>query len=469
MMRSMFSGISGLKVHQTKMDVIANNIANVNTIGYKSQRATFNEYMSQNLSGASRPSPNAGRGGTNPKQVGLGVTLGSIDVNMNAGAAQRTDRPLDLMLNGDGFFIVGDSSGQYFTRDGNFSIDAQGNVVNSSGMQVMGWDVREETDPVTGKPTGKYIPNQDKVQPLSINGDKTYSPPSATENIKFAGNLNSDENPEHNSTITFFDSVGNRWTQDTKMVWDETNQQWDVQMSNVAYLNGDPSQGYEVDLSGSADPDWSASIVGPVSDNPAFVETFNTVSSDLKFDSQGIFDASSFGGSMPTYSVTAPAGSIKQNADFGNETDGKMTFDFNNLTMFGNEAANASSDSDGNYPGQLNNISVTPDGGIYGSYSNGETRLIAALPIATFANPAGLEKVGGNMFAATANSGEFDGIGVGAASIGSAMFGGALEMSNVDLSSEFTEMITTQRGFQAASRIITTSDELLQELVNLKR
>ncbi len=488
-MRSMFTGVSGLKTHQQKMDVIAHNIANVNTVAYKSSRATFSEFFSQTVSSASGANEQSGRGGTNPMQVGLGVSLGSIDVDMTTGAAQRTNRPLDLMISGEGFFIVGDNSGTFFTRDGNLSLDPEGNITTSSGLRVLGWDVKETLDS-NGNPTGLYEPVQDIARPIQISGDKTYSPPVSTDTIQYNGNLNSTDKPEHISSISFFDSVGNSWSQDVKMTWDEPNQQWAVALKNVAYLNGDRKNPYYVEnisQDGNLGPDadypimegeWSSEINGlfevQQAADPTLEEQWVPVDF-LKFTNEGISDGINAIG-LTNYTVTGTA--IKQDAYFG---DGKLTadgtyesgpmvIDFSNLTMFGNEVANGSAETiTGNEPGTLIGMSVTNDGSIVGQYGNGSTKVIGKIPVAIFDNPAGLEKVGGNLFRTTLNSGGFDGIGKDISVGGGTVLGGALEMSNVDLSSEFTEMITTQRGFQANSRTITTSDEIIQELVNLKR
>lgn len=474
-MRSMFTGVSGLKVHQQKMDVIANNIANVNTVAYKSSRVTFNEYLSQNMQSASGENKITGKGGTNPNQVGLGVTLGSIDVDMTSGASQRTNRPLDLMINGDGFFIVGDSTGQYFTRDGNFSLDEQGNLVTSAGLKVQGWDVKESIN-ADGKATGEYEAVQDVVKPIQISGDKTFNSPSATDLINMTGNLNATENPEHITSLSFYDSVGNRWTQDAKLTWNEDDQQWNVSLKNVAYLNGDRTEPYLMKVSGS-DGTLTGEIDGLLAEATGTEEAWVDDLGAIKFDNQGLVVNDPDDPEDTHFEYTITGTNIKQNAYFGDGSvsgdeyiSGPMDIDFSDLTMFGNETANATAERiTGNEPGTLTGMSVTSDGSIVGSYSNGTTKMIAKIPVALFANSQGLEKAGGNLFTATLNSGEFDGIGSEIGVGGGSILGGSLEMSNVDLSSEFTEMITTQRGFQANSRTITTSDEIIQELVNLKR
>ena len=206
MMRSMFSGVSGLKVHQTRMDVIGNNIANVNTVGYKSQRVTFSDVFSQTLQGASSASEDTGRGGLNPMQVGLGVNVSSIDMLMTQGAAQRTDNPFDLMINGDGFIVVGDAEGTYFTRAGALRQDDEGNLIISNGMKVQGWpSVYDDT-------TNQYVISQQEVQPINL-ADPTIksSTPTMTTKTQLAGNLCNTDTGAYTTQMSFYDSVGNAY------------------------------------------------------------------------------------------------------------------------------------------------------------------------------------------------------------------------------------------------------------------
>lgn len=466
-MRSMFSGVSGLRVHQTKMDVIANNISNVNTVGFKSSRVTFNEVFSQTLSGAARANPVTGRGGTNPMQIGLGVSVASIDKVMTGGASQRTDRSLDLMIQGDGFFIVGDASGTYFTRAGAIDRDEAGNLVNSMGLMLMGWDAIP--DPLN--------PGQNKidpgiVRPIQITGDKQYIIPQPTTAIKFTDNLNAVTKPEKDSTITFYDTVGNKYTVDVKFEYDKGNGRWDFSMGNRAYVNGDRKQPVFLNITAGAAGSQAVTIECQAMTDPPQAFGYVKLNDKLYFTTGGKHDANPTGKtdalSKLTMTITAAANVLTPNAKFGDAD--KIAISFNELTQFGEYTANASSTAlDGNKPGELIGISVDPSGKITGRYSNGQTKLLAQIPVAIFSNPAGLEKIGDNLFVETQNSGSFDGVGAEVQSGGGKMMGGVLEMSNVDLSNEFTEMITTQRGFQANSRIITTSDEMLQELVNLKR
>lgn len=433
MMRSMFSGVSGLKVHQTKMDVIGNNIANVNTVGYKSQRVTFSDVFSQTLQGASSASDDTGRGGLNPMQVGLGVNVSSIDMLMTQGAAQRTDNPFDLMINGDGFIVVGDADGQYFTRAGALRQDDEGNLVISNGMKVQGWPS------VYNDQTNKYEISQQEVQPINL-ADPTIknSNPSMTTKVQLAGNLcNTDT--ERITSVTFYDSVGNPYT---------------------LQLNFERATATNNGVTTPVPNKWTVKPGTTIKD-PAGHEIPVTVTIDnanLEFTPNGTLNTNAknlvikFGGTGGSTTL-AETGTVVSDIEV----------DISGLTQYATATDIDPKTLNGNTAGTLIGYSVGSDGIITASYDNGNKRPIAQVVIAEFDNPAGLEKVGDNLYSATTNSGEFD--GVGKAGIFNT---GVLEMSNVDLSSEFTDMIITQRGFQANSRIISVSDEMLQELTNLK-
>lgn len=434
MMRSMYSGVSGLRIHQTKMDVIGNNIANVNTVGFKSSRVTFSEVFSQTIQGASGANENTG--GTNPMQIGLGAGISSIDVDMGEGAAQRTDNPLDLKIEGDGFFVVSDVTGNKFSRAGAFRLDESGNLVTPDGMNVMGW----YPDPNTGLIAKNSV---NKLQILSP--DNLYSEPTTTTEVTMSGNVNKNDaqllpaNGGVPFTTNIYDSLGYPYTVEMTLEETATPNQYDVILlaNSVTDENGDPITNGGIGagtVSITFDP-----ATGKVTNAPA---TF------------------AIPGLGTTFS-TFPAAGV--NVDFGS-----ITLFAGNTTL---EATAGDSDSfgAGNKAGSISGYEIGGDGQILGRYTNGESKLLGQVVIATFQNPAGLQKVGSNLFESTNNSGEFDGIGEDVTSSGGSFNAGVLEMSNVDLSREFTEMITTQRGFQANSRIITTSDEILQELVNLKR
>lgn len=441
MMRSMFSGVSGLKVHQSRMDVIGNNVANVNTVGFKSSRVTFAEVFSQTLAGASSPDASTSRGGTNPKQIGLGTGISSIDTIMTSGSSERTDNPTDLSISGDGFFIVKGSSADTFkfTRAGNFGVDKLGNLVTGGGYAVYGWD-----DYTTATDGTVKFDTEKEVKPINLytgeSKNKKIIAAKATENAVFAGNLNAGETATTDTAVTHFsvpftvyDSLGNAY-------------ELSVNFRKDSITSGTPSQ-----------TTWAYSITS--GDN----STLTASNTTIKFDSNGKLITSDTG-SPVSAKLTIQPDSANTGADAFD-----VDLDFSKLTMFAADNSVKTSNVDGYSTGNLITFSIGSDGIITGVYSNGQQQPLGMLALASFANPAGMEKAGDNLFIPTTNSGAFTkGQAAGTEGVGT-LNPGTLEMSNVDLSSEFTNMIITQRGFQANSRIITTSDEMLQELVNLKR
>ncbi|WP_069997457.1 flagellar hook protein FlgE [Cellulosilyticum sp. I15G10I2] len=441
MMRSMFSGVSGLRVHQTRMDVIGNNIANVNTIGYKSQRVTFNEVFSQTLQSASAASDETGRGGLNPMQVGLGVNISSIDMLMTQGAAQRTDNPFDLMINGEGFIVVGDATGKYFTRAGALRQDDDGNLIIPNGMKVMGWPSSED---------GKAI-NRGEVVPLKLNTPEFKStPPQTTTSTSLSGNLNTNDSPV-SSQLKMYDSLGNLYTMNVYFTYNGGGE-WSLSPNddgsggNIvltdAYGNihttstAFPVQTIEFDASGKLDS----------------AKTFNMLTDELDLSAATVTVEDANGNTM-----------LNVNAEIGKDST-NFVVDLGGLTQYAAKTNVDSKTVDGKAAGKMQGYDVGADGKITAYYDNGDRRLLGQIVVAQFDNPAGLEKMGDNLYRSTANSGDFDNIG----KVGNFQ-AGVLEMSNVDLAKEFTEMIVTQRGFQANSRIISVSDEMLVELTNLKR
>ncbi|MCL2398210.1 MAG: flagellar hook protein FlgE [Defluviitaleaceae bacterium] len=511
MMRSLFSGVSGLRVHQNRMDVIGNNIANVNTVGFKASRMTFADAISQRISGASADNPETGRAGRNPMQIGLGVNMGGIDNIMTQGAAQRTDRPLDLTIQGEGFFIVSDQGGTFFTRAGN--VDWNGHRFSIGGMQLMGWQAIE--DP---RRPGSFIIEQGSVRPLETPASVHFMNPRPTTMVEATGNLRPadaqhDEDWPGTYIITrpveFYDTVGNRYTKNvtfrwhpplnhpsvaaldnepaiasnnTQSVWTFTFGEPDDESPLVTiFPNGRRDAGVQVEIAvGEGDDATSAGFL-----------LFTPINATLAHMGSvtGVIGAGGGNGGIPAnLNDVAVADRVRQiNIEISTTEDGvllppafpgspsppsaiegnvaNIRWDFQAIRAQEGERANARmSFMDGNPPGTLRDVSFGPDGVITGRYSNGHTRILGQIPLAKFRNPAGMERVGNNLWVPTSNSGWFDGVG----DHGDLM-PGTLEMSNVDLSSEFTEMIITQRGFQANSRIITTSDEMLMELVNLRR
>lgn len=474
MMRSMFSGVSGLRAHQLKMDVIGNNIANVNTVGYKSQRATFQEVFNQTIKGAG--SPQAGRGGTNPQQIGLGISLASIDTFHIRGAVQRTDNNTDLAINGDGFFILSNSAdflSRTYTRAGNFTLDEYGNLVAPNGYRVLGYMEDEERNPA---PDGSTV-LKGVLEGIVISKSKSY-PAMATNSATMEGNLDkdlarvpagTDPDPDdidnyieyNNLTKTFEVKNGVKVRETTTVFYDSLGGQHKVKFTFIRGLASGTSVG--------ADNEWGV-IIQNLDDMSYFAKDDSTRVSDppqlseivipIQFDENGKITTGSSNDKATSVILQIPGNGIFE--------DMEVKVDFSSLTQFANESTASITNKNGYPQGYLDTFSIGPTGEIYGIFTNGQSRVIGQIALATFKNPAGLEKTSENMYQVTPNSGEPI-IGLPGSSGLGALNPGTLEMSNVDLSAEFTEMITTQRGFQANSRIITTSDEMLQELVNLKR
>ncbi len=568
MMRSLYSGVAGLKTHQTRMDVIGNNIANVNTTAYKSSSMTFSELMSQTTQKASGANATTGVGGTNAKQIGLGVKAGAINTAITTqGSAQSTGNPFDIMITGDNFFVVSNGSENFFTRDGSFYVDGAGNLaMTSTGYNVMGWGVDETTGNI----------KQDTVTALRIMSaaNMTY-PPEATTKANISGIL--DENDKDVTSangktvnLNFFDARGysytakftfkqsggdktNEYSMELNKILDSTGAEIDIsklkfgnrsqqKMETKVTLNTDAykwdgnvlkTKDGTTEVANLADIfNQDGSLITPQDDAAAqkqqkaldaiakaygyegstdeFLNLYitSTENKDKQLTIQDLLgnmmagkktdvlpaDGSAitmegryFEGTTVVFnkdtgkleSVGGSTTNLNVNAAFsalgGNFSD--VTIDLSECTNYDNKGTSTigatSGDLDGlgtgRRLGDMIGVSIQKDGMIYASYDNGMTKLLGQIATAAFANASGLEKEGDNLYSATLNSGEFDGIGVDITAGGGYMSTGQLEMSNVDLSSEFTEMITTQRGFQANSRIITVSDTLLEELTNLKR
>lgn len=445
MMRAMYSGVSGLKVHQTRMDVIGNNIANVNTVGYKAQRVSFSDLFYQTSQIATGPSETGLTGGSNAMQVGLGAGVAQITTNItDRGGAQSTGNALDVMINGDSFFIVqGDDGSEYFTKAGNFTTDGNGNLVTGSGNYVMGYTAAMNPD------TGDMELQRDQLRPISLYGQQymTTAPAQTTQAI-LSGNINPQDEAYStsgsgviNTKLYVYDSLGNQYgiQMDVRKVSDT-----EFTLTPSTVFNGtNPEEGLSAVFSGDGvNPDGSITLT--------FDPTNGTITND----------PANF-----TLNMTDGANNLPAFAE-------DITVDFSSLTNYGSDTdfdANAGIDGvgAGKAVGKMSSIGISSDGSIVSSYTNGDVLVIGQLATAHFSNPAGLEKIGDNLFGQTLNSGNITYQTIDAA--GESMTGGAVEMSNVDLASEFTDMIVTQRGFQANSRVITTSDTMIEELLSLKR
>ncbi len=617
MMRSLFSGVAGLRTHQTKMDVIGNNIANVNTTGYKSQSVTFRDLMYQTTQAASGANAETGLGGINARQIGLGVTTAAINTAIaQQGSAQTTNNPFDIMISGDNFFVVSNGSENLFTRDGSFYVDGAGNLaMTSTGYTVMGWQV----DPATG------TPKKDTVSALKVMEDSimTY-PPDGTSEGRVTGIVDRNDKNVHTTSgrimnFEFYDNAGYLYTARFSIHATSTNGRYyialdDIRDSTGASVGADVlgrtnfGSTMEVETSINYTPlngTSAASLAGDIEFTDATGATLGNqaINTEITVDAAMDDFLEKVYGIKGNSTATPPIGKIKIDAEGGlsvlEPADAKTTFyapiagvdsevtnkvltvshadgtsvqltpggpyvpddgapapsiadlakyyglnvtdekvkeimvndngsitvtkkdvdkaaylefdpgtgkfvsvggsgeglitlglsgangtsfkDINlNFSTCSNVNNNGSStissakgDSDGlgsgRAMGEMISLSVAQDGIITAAYDNGMSRCLGQIATAAFANPSGLEKVGDNLYQATRNSGDFDGIGTDITDGGGKMQSGVLEMSNVDLSQEFTEMITTQRGFQANSRIITVSDTMLEELTNLKR
>ena len=417
MMRSLFAGVSGLRNHQTKMDVIGNNIANVNTTAFKSSRVTFKEAFVQLLQGASRPPGNTG--GINPIQIGTGMNVASIDQLFTQGSLESTGQPLDLAISGDALFTLSDGPRRVYTRAGNFQLDAQGHLIApSSGFVVQGINADAMGNFSTGAAIG----------PVQLRlGDK--SPAKATDLVSLSGNLDSNAatGATHNTSITVFDSTGGP-------------QVLQIQFTKTA----------------TGAWDWTASsataAVTPAGNGTVTFSPTGTMSTFTYPAGGSSITMTPANGAAPL-TVAVNAGTING---------------FDGLASFSNPSNAVINNQNGYQAGSLQSLSVDPKGVISGYFTNGVTRSLAQVALAQFTNPSGLLRSGDNTYLESANSGNAV-VGFAGGTITSSITPGALEGSNVDISQEFTNMIIAQRGFQANARVITTSDEMLQELVNLKR
>ena len=462
MMRSLYAGVSGLQNHQVRMDVIGNNISNINTTGFKKGRVNFQDMLSQSMSGASRPTDELG--GVNPKQVGLGMTIASIDTIHTQGSLQSTGVTTDLAVQGNGFFVMAGGAKQYYTRAGAFGVDEAGTLVNpSNGMKVQGW-MAETIDGAA------FINTASDVGDLTIPvGGK--DPASATTQVDLACNLDKrlEVIPAGAGEGTIRE---NTWTID-KDIYDDFG---NVHRMRVSFTK----------LEGTENS-WSANVTIDPNDETG-TNTLAEIGAENNADNNFIVNFNNLG---TLQSVTDAQGDILDVGDIAvqvsfdvltatpNEdgTPVRQTFNLNlgeagsvvnTVTQFAETSSTKAFKQNGYGMGYLENFKIDQSGVITGVYSNGTNRTLGQLALATFTNQSGLEKAGETTFVVTNNSGDPNIGPTGVAGKGK-IIAGALEMSNVDLAEQFTDMIVTQRGFQANSKTITTSDTMLQELLNLKR
>ncbi len=425
MLRSMFAGVSGSRAHQVWMDVIGDNIANINTPGYKAGRVTFHELLVQTIRGGGAPVKD-GRGGINPMQVGLGTSLRSIDTWHTQGNIQVTEVPSDLAIDGIGFFLLSDGLKTYFTRDGSFQIGADGVLASpATGYRVQGKTV----DPATGQIDSTQPPADIKI----LIGQVMEA--AATRNAILRGNLDSqaEAGDTFSGLLQVYDSLGLLHKLPITFTKTATELTWEWKIVDPLVLEEDPP--------GSGN--WVPKEVG---------------SGTLVFTPNGKYDYDNNDPAAQTFTIPSINGSAEQT----------VRLDLESLTQYAEPSSVSMSFQDGFQAGTLETFAVDADGVITGIYSNGQYRTLAQVVLANFSNPGGLLRMGGGMYQVSPNS--------GAPIIGEPMkdgkgkiIGGAIEMSNVDLAKQFTDMIISQRGFQANSRVITTADEMLQDLLSLKR
>ncbi len=484
MMRSLFSGVSGLKNHQTRMDVIGNNISNVNTTGFKSSRVNFTDMLAQNLSGASSPNDNIG--GTNPKQIGLGSAVGAVDLLFTNGSVQSTGVNTDLALSSsNALFILNTGSGTAYTRNGDFQFDADGNYVQAgNGYYVQGWmanngaiDTGAQVTNIT-IPSGKTmapaasakatytnnlnaevptitqisfttfdgtttstttLPNKGDTLPAAIDPSATdgTTPTSATLTLSdgstmtlTSGLYTVGHSTPIVTTLSVYDSLGS--VHDIAMYFTLTDAEQDTWQVSLA-TDGTTTQDIE-------EPDGS-------------ITTVAMANVPLIFDTNGTFKS---GSGTATLTLTN-----------GATTGQTVQVDFSNLTQYSSSTTIAGK-ADGNAAGVLSSISIDKTGTITGTYTNGMKQTEAQVALQRFTNPGGLNKVGESLYEDSNNAGK-SGEPSTASALGATITPSALEMSNVDVANEFTDMIITQRGFQTNSKIITVSDEMLETIVNMKR
>lgn len=479
MMRSLYSGVSGLRVHQTKMDVIGNNISNVNTVGFKASTVNFSDIFYQTTQSATGPNAQTGAAGQNAKQIGLGANLASIKTQITTrGGAQRTDNPFDIMISDDSFFIVNSGGTNYFTKSGAFEVDAGGTLCTSDGATVMGWQV-DPTDPT------KIVANQ--VSALRImSPENLYTEPEATTKAYMSGNIDQNDTQLVDgkpSQMQFYDSLGNLYT--AKLSYKETNVEGEYTVSVTDVLDAnDKSIFSRKKTDGTYEATDITITLGGIEYSADDANIDTATGKVLSLASNGtannIVRFNAGGGNF--VGVGATGTGVAKSMEFSVDGGAAGLFkpidvDFSTMTMYATSGKSSISSTKGGLDGtgagkkvgNMTGVSVDAAGKIYGTYDNGDQKLLGQIAVASFSNPAGLEAVGNNRFAETQNSGGFDGIGKDISASGGNFSTGVLEMSNVDLSAQFTDMIVTQRGFQANSRIITTSDSLLEELINLKR
>ncbi|HBD68182.1 MAG TPA: flagellar hook protein FlgE [Treponema sp.] len=463
MMRSLYSGVSGLQNHQTRMDVIGNNISNVNTIGFKRGRVNFQDMISQQIGGSARPTEE--KGGVNPKEIGLGMSVAAIDTVFTQGSLQSTGITTDIAINGNGFFVLKDADQTFYTRAGAFGVDSEGTLVNpANGLRVQGW-MAENLNGVSmvntsATPTDITIPIGQK------------DPPKATENVHYFCNLDKNTplipaNPTADqleagtwhTSVEIYDSFGNKhiMAMDYQRVPETTNQ-WTVT------VNVDPGSDYETDTRiGLGATDGMRNTYTLTFDNMGLLASVTDSAGNVTNPEGEIVLQTSF--TVPESNNNADGTPYRQTFNINLGTIGSAE---NGTTQAASKSSNKANYQDGYGLGYLDTFKIDGTGLITGVYSNGSTRTIGQIAMASFTNQGGLEKHGDTTFMESTNSGMANIGESGTAGKGS-LISGTLEMSNVDLTDQLTDMIVTQRGFESNAKTIQTSDSMLETILSLKR
>ena len=463
MMRSLYSGVSGMQNHQTRLDVFGNNVSNVNTTGFKRGRVNFQDMISQQLTGAAKPTEEVG--GVNPKEVGLGMTVASIDTIFTQGNLQSTGVSTDIEIQGNGFFVLKNGQETFYTRAGTFGVDSEGTLVNpANGLRVQGWMAQEVNGEMVINTAGS---TEDLIIPI---GQKDAA--KATTNVDFACNLNKNtlmlEEGASDSDILkatwgtetkVYDSFGNEHMLSVSFTRvPGTNNQWQ------ATVNVDAENAAEtMTRVGLGTTDGVENTFVVTFDNFGRLQSVTDSAGNVTNDNGQVSIMASF--NVPGGNPDADGNPLRQTMNINLGTIGSIE---NTITQFAESSSTKAFYQDGYTMGYLDNFKIDASGIITGVYSNGTTRAIGQIAMASFTNQNGLEKAGDNTYVASNNSGLAN-IGTSGVAGKGSLLAGALEMSNVDLTEQMTDMIVTQRGFQANSKTIQTADTLLDTVLSLKR
>ena len=415
MIRSLRTGITGLRSNQLRLDVVGNNIAGVNTAGFKRSRVLFQDALTQRIATGGRLT---GANAASVSNVGNGVTTGAIDQVWSQGALEYTNLPTDLALAGDGFFMASSAQGNVLTRAGAFSFDAQGFLVTPGGLRVQGWQAGPGGAIATGA-----------LSDIRVDAGAT-SPPTRTDAVSVTGNLSAERPVGGTDPLTM-----------SSVIYDGTG------LAHTVVLTVEKTAPNEWNVTG-------ATIAGDPNATPPVADTALTVTGGpLTFDAEGALTSGggfTLGGAFPDSSAL------------------DIDLDLSRTTQFGGSTTASVASQNGSPAGDLVDYGFDQEGKLVLAFSNGVRRPVAQLALGMVSNPDGLDQVGDGFYSNTTASGDIR-VGRAGSEIPAGVISGALESSNVDLAEEFTDMIVAQRGYQANARVITTSDELLQETVQLKR